>query len=513
MISHPLVLEHVRDRLNTLRLNPIKSDSGIHRSSCPAHNDKSRSLTFSEKPNGLVVLNCSGGCTTLSVLNALGEPFSKLRDDESKAFGIDDSHLNGWEKPLKGNARQDRPFFSPKEIVEKLIGSGWHFVVGGSELYCHDGSVYVLAEEKLNRTLTSIMGDHWREGRHREVVSYIRRTAMKLPDKPDSNRLNLANGILDLNTLELIPHHPDFLSRIIYPVSYDPKADCPNIDRFLSDVVGDESKELIYEIIGYCLTSDNRMQVAFMLLGKGSNGKSTLINVITSLIGAGNITNKSLEDLSKDRFAKADLYGSSLNICDDIDSVRLKSVSDFKVLTGGGELDAQRKYGQPFKFRPFVKFIVSANEIPASPDTGYAYTRRWVVIPFPNVFPVNPDFESTLITDQELSGLLNKAIFAWEMVRDRKSFTTTPATTSAMQGFIEASDPVPVFLEEMTDVTPTARTNKPNFYQIYRKWCDDNGHRPLSSRRFTERIVQYTSATYSKSNGPEIWYGIDVKEY
>ena len=48
---------------------------------CPAHDDKSPSLTISVGNNGSVLVNCFGGCGAIDVINAMGLDWSDLLPD------------------------------------------------------------------------------------------------------------------------------------------------------------------------------------------------------------------------------------------------------------------------------------------------------------------------------------------------------------------------------------------------------------------------------------------------
>jgi putative DNA primase/helicase len=50
------------------------------------------------------------------------------------------------------------------------------------------------------------------------------------------NRLNVKNGLLDLETGELQPHTPEHRSSIQLPVEYDAEADCPTWHKFVEEV-------------------------------------------------------------------------------------------------------------------------------------------------------------------------------------------------------------------------------------------------------------------------------------
>jgi putative DNA primase/helicase len=69
------------------------------------------------------------------------------------------------------------------------------------------------------------------------------------------------------------------------PVSYDPKATCPNIDQFVAEVFPDDSTHLAYEIAGWLLTPLTSLQKAILLKGQGGNGKSVFIKILTRLLG------------------------------------------------------------------------------------------------------------------------------------------------------------------------------------------------------------------------------------
>ena len=64
----------------------------------------------------------------------------------------------------------------------------------------------------------------------------------------------------------------------------------------------------------------NALQVAFILTGEGSNGKSTILNIIKKLIGKAGITRHlDLREL-EDNFKPSELYNKLANIGDDISS-------------------------------------------------------------------------------------------------------------------------------------------------------------------------------------------------
>jgi len=61
------------------RLSKVKrTGNGQYIACCPAHDDKSPSMTIREVDDGRILLHCFGGCDTESILGALGLEFSDL---------------------------------------------------------------------------------------------------------------------------------------------------------------------------------------------------------------------------------------------------------------------------------------------------------------------------------------------------------------------------------------------------------------------------------------------------
>lgn len=87
------------------------------------------------------------------------------------------------------------------------------------------------------------------------------------------NCVVMQNGVLNLAVLQsgnsepvLSPHTPALLSRIVLPYAYDPTAPCPRWRHFLNEILPDpDSRHLLQEIFGYCLTSGTRLQRFFLL--------------------------------------------------------------------------------------------------------------------------------------------------------------------------------------------------------------------------------------------------------
>jgi P4 family phage/plasmid primase-like protien len=325
----------------------------------------------------------------------------------------------------------------------------------------------------------------------RDVIGKVRRrTYIDREAFNEDHIVNLQNGLLDLETLQVRPHSPDVLTTSQLPVSYDPAATCPRIIQFWQEVSQPQDLPLLGEIAGWLLWPEYKVHVAIMLLGQGRNGKGTLLRLLTAFLGTQNVSNVTLQDLVADRFAKADLYGKLANIGGDIPSKDLSDTAPFRMLTGEDDNRAQEKYKPAFSFRNNAKLLFSANVLPRSPDDTYAFYSRWIILEFLNRFnPVegtgDPDLLAKLTTSQELSGLLNLALEGLARLRaNRWRFSYSKTVEDVELMYKRNANPVLAFLLDECEPATDSYIEKGVFFNRFKAYAERHGIRPMSVTRF-----------------------------
>jgi putative DNA primase/helicase len=281
--------------------------------------------------------------------------------------------------------------------------------------------------------------------------------------------------------------------------------------------VAPELIPLLEEIMGYCLIPDTRFEKAVMLLGPGSNGKSVFLDILVALLGVDNIANVALQDLEENRFRVAELFGKLATIFADLDDRALKSSSVFKTLVTGDRITAERKFSQPFSFRPYARLIFSANSLPLSRDRTHAFYRHWLIIPFDRIFEgESADKNLRAKLRNELPGILNRALNGLKRLFSENRFSDPQAVKSSLKKYQLQNDTVASFVTECVVENPDGTTLKRIFYQAYRIWCEDQGLRPVSQRKVKASLEQvFPGLDEIRScggNGPWHWVGIKLTE-
>ena len=176
-----------------------------------------------------------------------------------------------------------------------------------------------------------------------------------------------------------------------------------------------------------------------MLIGGGSNGKSTILDMVKKFLGTQNITSISLEKMA-DRFAPAELENKLANIGDDIDNVTIKDSGTLKKLFSGNSVMVERKGERPFTLEPYATHIYSANRIPRSFDKSEGFYRRWLFIPFNAKFSAldedyDPMIEDKITTDEAMSYVLNLAIEGAQRLIKNGRFTEPESVKEALEEY------------------------------------------------------------------------------
>jgi P4 family phage/plasmid primase-like protien len=392
---------------------------------------------------------------------------------------------------------------------------------GGGRLYVFNKGVYrpsgeLVVCQRVKGLLTEWgIPDKWASKKAFEVVEYIRVDASELWTTLPADTINVQNGLLAVTTQHLRRHDQAFLSPIQLPIVYDPGARCPAWDRFIGEVFPADSETIAWEIPAWLMMPDTSIQKAVLLLGEGSNGKSTYLRAVQAFIGRHKTAALSLHKLEQDRFAVARLVGKLANICPDLPTAHLSSTSMFKALTGGDVLSAEYKFRDSFEFLPYCKLVFSANRPPQSDDATHGFFRRWQVVPFARCFEEGAketipreELDAILADPSELSGVLNKALLALVKIR-RNGFTQSDSMRQAWDEFRTATDPLAVWLEQETIQLPTAMVAKSDLMIAFNKHLNDLGKPPMTKTAFGLAIKrarpEVTEAQRTWRGTPKTW--------
>jgi len=332
------------------------------------------------------------------------------------------------------------------------------------------------------------------------------------------------NGFLDLkdpSNVQLVDHSPEHGATFRVNGDWDPDAECPAWLELLDKVweFDDDKAEKIacfQEFIGAALAQvAPSYQRAFIALGDGSNGKSTVLDVVTSLFPKENRTSQNPHDWvahSTGPYALCALATSVLNTTAEMPQGRLNRGDLVKAIITGDSVTARPIREMPFSFRPVAAQFWLANRLPESDDRSRGYWRRYVVLTFNRNFEDEGQATKTSaeIVDEVLSQ--RSGIYAWgirglQRLIANKKYTIPPSSEATMSGWEEENDPVKEWMASRWKPAELEKsTQGPEGWQLHadlRNWCADQGipeHR-IPRPKALARDIAASGVQVKRSNG------------
>jgi len=408
------------------------------------------------------------------------------------------------------------------------------------EVWIYENGIYVPnGKTYIKEIVRMFLGDSYNDHISKNVLSRIEietyidmETFFKVKDVYD---IPVKNGIYNVKEDTLRPFDPKciFFSKI--NAKYLKEADCPKIKEFIGSIVCDDSDcLLIQELSGYFLLRDYRFPKAFMFEGSGRNGKSQLLNLFSNFIGVRNISNLSLEDIEDGGFKLSTLHHKMANICGDLPKTALKKTENFKKLTGGDEIDAQRKFLNSIKLRNHAKMVFSTNELPIIYDTSKASMYRWIGLTFPRTFlPVDdipkdnkddnirvakPNIIQDIMTDDEMDGFFNFAIEGLKRILKNSGFTLNRSSEENYMVWTRKANFILAFADEyLQDGKIVECIPKSILKRMYFVYCKKHSIRALSDKFIKNTLeenfaVDESQKRLNSGGSSRFWVGLGFKE-
>jgi len=366
-----------------------------------------------------------------------------------------------------------------------------HVVKINDTLHVYNNGYYTSNTDEIERNMLQYIVNSTRTPRS-EVMRYLELRAEEV-EMESPKLLSLKNGVLNLENKILSEFSPDYKIKNKIPVNYNPAAYSEIMDKTLNKICcNDRSlRFLIEEMIGYTLFRRNELGKCFILTGHGSNGKSTLLDIIKKLIGKENLSSVALNELN-DRFRTFQLEGKLVNIGDDISNGYIDDNSTFKKLVTGETVNVERKGKDPFDFNNYSKLIFSCNEIPRINDLSDGLKRRIIFIPFNAKFSksdedYDPFIIDKLLSNESLEYLLKLALEGLDRILYNRSFTYVKSVDEAWNDYEKRNNPIIGFLEEGKIENELTK----DVYLQYQTYCSDNGLKHLSRIAFSREICKH----------------------
>lgn len=376
-----------------------------------------------------------------------------------------------------------------------FLKNNHHIIRVNNQLHLYKDGIYIPGQAEIESVMISHI-PQLNKSKRTEVMAYLDILVREDTPQTSAHILAFRNGLYNLHDDSFFPFSPNYVITNKIEWDYNPNAYFDMTDEVLNNIAcGDfEIRMLLEEMIGYCMFRRNELGKAFVLTGSGSNGKSTFLNMLKTMLGKRNLSVLDLKKLA-DRFSTVMMFGKLANIGDDISDEFVTDAAEFKKVVTGETIDAEYKGKDKFDFEPYVKLIFSANNIPriGKGRDSSAILRRLVIIPFNAKFDTaNPDFKpfigDHLKGQESMEYLIQLGIKGLKRVLENRKFTTPEKVQTELDEYEEINNPIIGFFRECESVEnePTSKV-----YREYEEYCITNGLTPMSSGEFSKQVKKY----------------------
>ena len=310
---------------------------------------------------------------------------------------------------------------------------------------------------------------------------------------PDNRLIAYPNGILNIETGELLDFDPKWQTNfVISDYKFDATADCPMFRAMLDTALPDERDRLaLQESFGYLFFKNKIHEVVTLLVGKGQDGKSTVIDAVSSALGKNNITSYSLTHITDERgHVIAAMIGKLGNICFESGSLRIGNEALYKAYCSGEPLYARQLYRDGFLTTDYPASVVAVNNLPMTLDHSEGFYRRAQIITFDNSIPadkIDPLLKTKL--QQERAGIMNWVIQGYRRLMQQGKFTYSPNIEQAKENYRIDTDSIASFIDEQGYVPSDTEKHKLNeIYSDFSEWAKRFGYQNTNVKTFANRL-------------------------
>ena len=326
----------------------------------------------------------------------------------------------------------------------------------------------------------------------------------------------VGNGLFNTKTKALEPFDPKHFITAKVDTNYNTKALTNyelikniyfNFDEWLKSIAcnDDEIVTLLWQLINEAINPNKTRRKIAIMLGNGTNGKSTFRQMMINLIGDTNISVSTPHELQS-RFGLTSLEGKICNYGDEVGTKPLDEMDKLKSISSGESVNYERKNKdvRNYDFKTLLMF--NSNEIPPIKDKSDAVLNRLLIIPFKANFEGVKD-ES--IKDEKLNNkIILEYILYTALHLDFDKFIIPEAVKKQLLNYRKENDSVFSFMLYYMDKGYHHVSCFPVRYLTddYENFCYENGYN--TRKRIGNVFTKHLNDSLKTSN-----YSYELKNH
>jgi len=378
-----------------------------------------------------------------------------------------------------------------------------------SGVWFFDGTIWrLMKEQTLKAIATDVLAqqiDQVRDARVKAAISLFKSRHFDEDERferGDQNIIVLKDGYYGFDGESWLRMAPDpgLMRRIQLPASYvddQPSA----FNKFLDEILCDADcnarpdarnlRQLIWEMLGYCLVAHAKYEQCFILCGAGANGKSVLGAIAKEVVGRDHTASVQPNQMGS-VFQRSNLEGKLLNLVTELNQNAELEDGMLKAVISGEMMSVEKKHQDVREIEPFAKHIILTNHVPRIRDYSDGLFRRVSIVPLERQF-MGSDADPHLLDKLrgELDAITSRAMDALgQLIIRNGKFTRPSSSVAALEEWRLENNHLAEFVAERLYEDPQASLGVQVAYDAYVGWFVSTGLRGMLGRKqFSKRLA------------------------
>ena len=305
--------------------------------------------------------------------------------------------------------------------------------------------------------------------------------------------INMKNGVFQIMERKLTPNPRDRPFTYVLNANYIPNSkleQAPCFRHYIKTSVGEENYDCLMRIIGYVLSSLIKGRKAFVLIGKGGTGKSTLLDLLEAIVTEEFVSREPFHTMGSPN-SIARYVDKKINISRENGVTPMRNEDGFKSLVSCEGITGRDVYSKAVSFVPTLKFIFGSNHdlCFAHPDDA-VYDRLVVILFTREIAQRDLNLDAKLFKERDI--IVSLALDSLkDLVTSGYDFKESEMSRRYIKTKRMELHTAESFLDECCIMEAKASVSRKELYRAYEIWAERNSVSAIGRNSFFDRVRRW----------------------
>lgn len=329
------------------------------------------------------------------------------------------------------------------------------------------------------------------------IIEALKREGRKnKPEELDWHWIQFKDKLINFQTGEEKQASSKYFIANPIPWELGKSTKTPKLDALLNNWLNNEKdakRDILYlkELFAFTIAPKYFISAVPFFYGNGSDGKSQFMKTLIKFIGIHNYTSTSLNYLEKSQFGTYSLRKKLLCSVNELPKNQIDQFTTIKAISGRDPIFMEKKGHDRVTDTVYSKIFLVGNDVPICSDMSDGFSRRIILLKFPNQFKECGDIFET-IPDVEFRNLAKWSLKRLKLLeKSYKLASDSDDLKTKKENYKIAANQVIHFMKEEEYVITGKMKDKvmvTEWFNQYNRWAEANNKEMLDYKNFKAKV-------------------------